>query len=413
MLEGRPAEREQRGAAALGVREGAAEIAAARAEFEDRNGQPTVLARLGRQHLLGHLREVEGRLVGGGLLGVARREQVELGQIAALFGRGYQGTAGIELLKHVRYRGVRPRSCGARAHQTPELQVDREPLRVRDQGISGLAYPVVEEPACARTEQPRRGIPGPRLVASHDEPRAHRGQQDLDERARRLVCGLAQQAELERAANAGGLAQEGLGRRREALQAREHEADDVLAERGVIQGLLVPPPCGGCLIETDEPVFGEAAQQLGGEEGIALGPAVEQRGQRAGLDERGAQAIGHELGEGLLVERRERKAGARVDRLQVFEGAPARMGLIAFLLAPSPHQEQGLSLLRLEQAAHQREGRQVPPLQVVEKEHHRMLGPGEDAEERGDGRKEAILLLGGVEGRKRRLFADQVPDLGG
>ena len=77
-----------------------------------------------------------------------------------------------------------------------------------------------------------------------------------------------------------------------------------------------------------------------------------------------------------------------------------------FVVAIGSDQQEVARLTAANQVLDQTQGGGVDPLQIVEKHHQRVLGPGEYAQERAKDHLKAVARVLRREIRHRRLFAD-------
>src|SRR5262249_40528647 len=98
-------------------------------------------------------------------------------------------------------------------------------------------------------------------------------------------------------------------------------------------------------------------------------------------------------------------------RLEFAKRPHQRMGRVNLVVAVSAYQEQILKVLAREQGREQTQRRRVGPLQVIKKDHQRMVFARQNADELWEGAREAVERLGGAKRGRRGLPADDQLDL--
>ncbi|MNS57702.1 hypothetical protein D3C72_905980 [compost metagenome] len=207
------------------------------------------------------------------------------------------------------------------------------------------------------------------------------------------------------------MAQERLGLGRQALNARDHEVHDVVADLGAPDALEIPGPAAAAVVEGEEAVLVERAQQLAHEKRVAGALALDDRAQAAGGLEVGLQRAGDDHVDGVFGQRPQVQARHALGALDVSKRDGQGVLRAHLVVAVRADEQEGRALAALEQPLHERERGRVAPLQVVEEEHQRVLGAREGANQALNRHQKAVLLLGGVQGDHRRRLADHPGEL--
>ena len=168
------------------------------------------------------------------------------------------------------------KSASSRSSGAPRLQeqladpeVHLGELPGRDERISGLLHPVVEEAIGA--------------VPAEQQPLPHGLLERLAELLRRPARDDREGVEVQAAAEAGGELERVARRDREPLELADHQLDDVVGEALVADGGDVPPPCALVRVEGDEPLLVQGDEELEHEEGVAAGLLVDELRERLDL----------------------------------------------------------------------------------------------------------------------------------
>ncbi len=146
-----------------------------------------------------------------------------------------------------------------------------------------------------------------------------------------------------------------------------HEVDDVVGDRAPPDAVELP--CPGALLEAEQALRVERAQELPHEERVALGPIEHHAGQRldvvAGRGERVREQRDH-VGEGERpqLELAERRACL----LDLAERDAERVGRVDLVVAEGAQEEQVAALRIGGQDLEQLERGRIGPLQIVQEE---------------------------------------------
>ncbi|MNX13863.1 hypothetical protein D3C86_436750 [compost metagenome] len=403
-------------AAGVGNRELPAKMRACRVERRNLEGQLNLrLPGVGRQQFSRDAQKIKGRLIGRRLLGLARRIQVEPREVEAFRRFREVRPADVQVPHDLGRPGESLLRAAMRLERASDVKVRARALGFRDQGVGRLAHPVMQEVA----RQLGRG-PFEVSAAEHQEALVlgndHSRRDGRPDRRRHRRGGLSHEdrehAQVEAAAKASREPEQLLGVFGQALQAAEHEGDDVVADGSLNHSLEIPGPVARSGVEGQETVQVQGSQQLPGEEGIAGRLAVDDGAERPRPGGVGLQGVRDEAIERLVVEWFERHANDISGGGDLLERKGERMRGVDLVFAGGPDEQQAQAALGIEKAPQKRQGRDVAPVQVVEEEHDGMLWAREDRDQGPEGREEAVLLFGRVEFGQGRLGPDDARELG-
>ena len=198
---------------------------------------------------------LQGRGIGGRRLGALARHQVEPGDLLALRRGGDQRRAAVELVHDVEYLLFQLLGGGSRREQPADPQMRHDALALGNERVGRLLDAVVEE-----------GVGG---IGAADEPGADGFPEGSVDRRLASAMDQRQRRRLGQISQAGELAQRFLGRERQAAQLRCHEIHDIVGEALGADARQVPAPTGRTGFEDQQRLFGQRAEELDREEGIA------------------------------------------------------------------------------------------------------------------------------------------------
>ena len=341
----------------------------------------------------------ERRGVRGRGLGPLPRDQVEFGKLVSLVPCSDEGSAAVELIDDVEDRVpplLRRRVCH---EQAADPQMLDGLIALGDKRIGRLLNAIVQEPVGA-------------LQPQH-EPGPDRFPECRMQRSLVSAVNHGQGADGGTVAEASEMLQCGPGRRGQAAQLAQQEIHHVIGVTLGVDALDIPRPVRCTVVEGEQPLLGQCGEELDDKEGVAASLCVHQPGQRRSVLRLAAQCVDDETPHVLEVER------CQHDLLHPPPGAadrcqPPNQGVRwrDFVVPVGPHQEQVAQLGPGRQMLEQIERGRVEPLQVVEEQRQRMLGPGEDAEEVSEHQLEAALRILRRQLRHRWLRTDEQFQLG-
>ncbi|MNK97407.1 hypothetical protein D3C87_1177390 [compost metagenome] len=174
-----------------------------------------------------------------------------------------------------------------------------------------------------------------------------------------------------------------------------------------MDAIRVPAPSACIVIERQQLLLGERMQELDHKKWIARGLVQHQLRQRFDMRNLVMQRLGDQLLDVRLGQRCQRDLFDPAARsANGLELARQRVGDIHFVAAIGAHQHQVAHVRAGQQILQQVERCRVEPLQIVEKQGQRMLGPGKHTDKAPEHQKETPLCLLRVKGRNRWWFAD-------
>ncbi len=214
-------------------------------------------------------------------------------------------------------------------------------------------------------------------------------------------------------AEAGQLLQRLLARGRQAIELGAHEIEDVVGVAFLADERQVPGPGSPLVVAPEQLLLGELGEELGREERIAARLLVHQLRDRPRVLLGAAQGLGDEPGNIVEPERRQhdlmdRRAGCT----DLVEGCDQRMSRIDFGVAVGADDHQVRHAFVGDQMLHHVERGVVEPLQVVEKQDERALGPRKGCDEAPEHRPEPDLCFRRRKLGQRRLRPDHQLELG-
>ena len=207
----------------------------------------------------------------------------------------------------------------------------------------------------------------------------------------------------------GELSERAPSRYGQAAELRRHEIHHIVGEALGADARQVPAPAGRGGIESQKFLLRQGDHELDREERIAAGLLEHQLGQGSHFGPPQMQGIGQQPRHILRGERGKRdflrpSPGLADPRQHPREGVRGA----DFIVPIGAQQQEMAHLLMQHEMLDQIERRPVQPLQIVEEQHQRMLGPSEDAEEAPEHQLKPILaILGGKIGDRRRLADDE------
>ena len=285
--------REQRFGQPLGLLEAAAQIHGLDVAHRELVAEPRV-ADVAREIEAGD-EMAKGGLVGVGVLGLLAGAQVQSGELGLLLARGGpRHAARLRWLDDLEQPLLALLRRRLRHDQPADLVVQVRPFGWRDHGVGRLLQAVVDE-AVGDGGVRCRFRPRRVFVALADRGDDFLGQR-LGERGRRLARRPAghdgERLQVELVADAGGEAQQALGRSAEPPDALGDQVGDVVGDLLLLDALDLPGPARRARIEGEQPLFLEHAQELTHEERIALRLRRHQVGERRRRVGRDAQGVG-------------------------------------------------------------------------------------------------------------------------
>ena len=205
----------------------------------------------------------------------------------------------------------------------------------------------------------------------------------------------------------GHLLQRGLRCGRQPGELAEHEVHDIIGVPLGVNAIEIPGPARRIMVEGEQSFFGKRKHELNGEERVAAGLLEDQLRERCSPLRLAAKRVRKQLPEMFSAERRKRDLRDRSRRgLDGVEHAHQGMSGIDLVVPIGADQHQVLQIRPGQQILEQVERRRVEPLKIVEKEHQRMFGSGEYADEPPEHALEAALRMLRRKLRDRSLFAD-------
>ena len=241
-----------------------------------------------------------------------------------------------------------------------------------------------------------------------------RQDQALGQRRLKLASGVrraaiahrGQRVEVEAGAKARGDLQQPGCRVGEAREPLRHQLGDVVRDPARHRGVQVPRPTRRGRIEANDAVEREPLHELVDEERVAAGAIVDERRQRPRLRALDVHAVRDQRLHRLYAQRAKLKRGRRAARArQALQRRAERVRRPHFLLAKGADQEQPARVAVGREHLHQRQRRQIGPLQVVEEDRERLAGRQERAEEATEDVSEAGDRLSRARLGQRRLRA--------
>ncbi len=191
------------------------------------------------------------------------------------------------------------------------------------------------------------------------------------------------------------------------------ELGHVVGDAERLDGGEVPAPARQCALEDQQLLLVEGAQELGDEEGVALGLGQHEVGELGAVGGAALEGVGEELAHVLDGEWEEGDAGdVDVVGAELVEGHAQGMGGIDLAVAIGADDEEVAHVWVGEHELDQAQAGGVCPLQVVEEDDQGVLCAAEDLEKALEGAVEAILGLGGAEPGDRWLGSDEEGELG-
>ncbi len=281
------------------------------------------------------------------------------------------------------------------------------PPLLRDKGIGRLLYPIVQE-----SVGDLGGINAGREVRCESVGLLDRQHQTFFDRFPEISRGFGrldladggERLQIEPVTDAGGQAQSPLGAGRKPRDLLRHQGEDVVRDLNPLQALKVHAPCARGLVEGDQPVPVERLQQLLDEERVSPGLGQYHVRGGGGVLRVGTKRVCDELAELRRVERGQRELADRHPAAQEVGDHPAkRMSGGHLVVAVGADQQQPGDLLVRHQKRQQCERRRVCPLEIIEKDHQRALGPGHGPDEPLEQAVESVLRLGGAKLRRGAL----------
>ncbi len=241
------------------------------------------------------------------------------------------------------------------------------------------------------------------FVLGHDQAFELRFGQIAQRGGQALLAHHRERARVEAVAHAGRQRQHAARHRRQAVDLAAHQVGHVVGRAGRGDALDLAAPARVLGVEGDQAVAVQRHQELRREKRIARGLGQQQLGQRRGVVGLHMQRVGGELRQCRQRERRQVEALDRQPRvLQRGHGGEQGVAGLDLVVAISTHQQQVAQRRARQHRFEQLQRRAVGPLQVVEKEHQRLLGAGLAGDEILERQAQPVVGLGRRQRRRRR-----------
>ena len=229
----------------------------------------------------------------------------------------------------------------------------------------------------------------------------------------RVLVDHRQESDVGGVAQTGELPQGVLGVGRQAAQLADHEVDHVVGVSLGVNARQVPGPARRPVIEADQSFLDQRRQKLDREEWIAGRLLVHQLRQRGRALMVAVERIRNQPAQIFAAEgRKENLLDERSGFADRLEFAHQWVGRRDFVVPIGADQQKMLHLRLGHQVFEEIERGRVEPLQVVQEQGERMLGPGEHAKEPSEDQFEAALRGLGRKLRDRRLLANDELEFG-
>ena len=299
------------------------------------------------------------------LLGALARQQIELGDPASFLGRRDERGPLIELVDDVEDPFLELAGWPAFEEQSPQVQVHRRPLALRDERVRRLLHAIVREAIFVLHLQQQ-------IVLERRTQRAlRRAPGDAGERVG-VHAGAQASSQLEELLRLG----------RKGVQLAHHQVDDVVRVSLRPDARELPPPAARRPVEEDQSLPVQRGQELDDEERVSARLFAHQVCERFCLRARAVDGVSNELADIGLGQRPEDEVSDRRPfRADLVERAPQRMRGADLAVPVSAHEEQ-VADARVDHEVHdQSQAGGVSPLQVIEEDDQRTLFARERAEE--------------------------------
>ena len=168
----------------------------------------------------------------------------------------------------------------------------------------------------------------------------------------------------------------------------------------------IPFPNGLLRVEREQALLAQSLEELRGKEWVAPGFLVDELGKGLGRRPRAAKCVCHEVGEIGTRQRSDDHACTRTGSANGGQGSEKRMSGADLVVAVRSHQKQVADIGVGRELFQKLERCRIHPLEVIEKEHHRMFFARKHRHELPEHPLEALLRLQRRKVRDRGLGAD-------
>ncbi|HEU4577364.1 MAG TPA: hypothetical protein VFS67_03845 [Polyangiaceae bacterium] len=200
--------------------------------------------------------------------------------------------------------------------------------------------------------------------------------------------------------------------RGQPIEREHHQVEHVVGDRSALDFCFVPCPAPSIRKKAEQALRMHQVQKAPDEEGITGGFAQDQIGQELQPRAVFAEGVGSELRDGARAQLLQvNRVGLTSGLAQPRQRQRERMGGADLAVAIGADQQQVVAGGVAHPLFEQLQRCCVHPLQVVEEEDQRMLGPGEDAQEPCQQQMEAVPRLHWTDLRNRRLRTEQALEL--